>query len=54
MSVSVFKLEEYLSKYEFCAPYLLCCSDAESFSMQEIINMAELNEKSLWDNLKLS
>ncbi len=54
MSISVFKLEEYLSKYEFSAPYLLCCSDAESFSMQEIIDMAEPNEKALWDNLRLS
>ncbi len=53
MNVNVFKLEEYLAKYEFSAPYLLCCSDAESFSMQEIIDMAEPQEKLLWDNLQL-
>lgn len=53
MSINVFKLEEYLAKYEFSAPYLLCCSDAESFSMQEIINMAANQDDYLWKNLSL-
>ncbi len=48
----VFKLEEYLAKYEFSAPWLLCCSDAESFAMQDIIAMAA-DEKALWDDLRL-
>ncbi len=52
MSIAVFKLEEYLANYEFSAPWLLCCSDAESFSMQEIIDMAG-DERALWDNLRL-
>jgi aspartate/methionine/tyrosine aminotransferase len=54
MNIPVFKLEDYLTHYEFSAPYLLCCSDAESFSMQEIIAQAEPQEKTLWDNLRLS
>lgn len=53
MGVNVFKLEEYLAKYEFSASYLLCCSDAESFSMKEIIEYASDSEKELWDNLRL-
>ncbi len=53
MTINVFKLEKYLAEYEFTAPYLLCCSDAESFSMQEIINMASSEDKALWDNLRL-
>ena len=53
MNVNIFKLEEYLTKYEFSAPYLLCCSDAESFSMQEIINLANNEEAKLWNNLRL-
>lgn len=53
MSINVFKLEEYLGKYEFSAPYLLCCSDAESMEMQEIIAMAHPSEKALWNNLTL-
>ena len=52
--MNVFKLEEYLAKYEFSAKYLLCCSDAESFDMSEILSMADGEEKRLWDNLRLS
>ena len=53
MGINVFKLEEYLTKYEFSTPYLLCCSDAESLSMQEVIGYADDNEKGLWNNLRL-
>jgi aspartate/methionine/tyrosine aminotransferase len=51
--MKIFKLEEYLAKYEFTAPYLLCCSDAESFSMQEVLDLANSEEKLLWQNLAL-
>lgn len=53
MRLSVFKLEEYLSQHEFNAPYLLCCSDAETFSMKEIVDMAKPHERAMWDNLAL-
>ena len=51
--MNIFKLEEYLAKYEFSAQYLLCCSDAESFAMSEIIDLASKQEKDLWNNLRL-
>lgn len=51
--MNIFKLEEYLAKYEFSAKYLLCCSDAESFAMSEIIDMASPKEKDLWQHLRL-
>lgn len=51
--INIFKLEEYLTHYEFTAPHLLCCSDAESFSMQEILKMASPDDKALWDTLRL-
>jgi aspartate/methionine/tyrosine aminotransferase len=51
--VNIFKLEEYLGRYEFSAKYLLCCSDAESFSMSEILDLASNDEKDLWNNLRL-
>lgn len=51
--MNIFKLEEYLSKYEFSAQYLLCCSDSESFAMSEIIDLASSQEKDLWNNLRL-
>lgn len=52
--INEFKLEEYLAKYEFSAPHLLCCSDAESWSMHEIISMASENDLKLWNDLKLN
>lgn len=51
--MNIFKLEEYLTKYEFSAKYLLCCSDAESFEMSEILDMASTDDKKLWEELTL-
>ncbi|WP_165379660.1 aminotransferase class I/II-fold pyridoxal phosphate-dependent enzyme [Rickettsiales endosymbiont of Peranema trichophorum] len=51
--MEIFKLEEYLAKYEFVAKYLLCCSDAESFHMSEIIGMASSRQMDLWQHLRL-
>ena len=53
MSLNLFKLEEYLTQYEFNSPYLFCCSDAESFTMSEVLSLASHEEQSLWDNLQL-
>ncbi|MBA4117672.1 MAG: aminotransferase [Candidatus Puniceispirillum sp.] len=51
--MNVFKLEEYLTKHEFTAKYLLCCSDAQSFAMAELVSMAGGKDKELWDKLTL-
>jgi len=53
MTINTFKIEEYLSKYEFNTPYLLCCSDAESISMQELLALADPSDLKLWQNLHL-
>lgn len=52
-NIKIFKLEDYLAKYEFSAPYLLCCSDVETVGMQEIIDMADEDSRNLWNNLRL-
>ncbi|AQS59407.1 aminotransferase class I/II-fold pyridoxal phosphate-dependent enzyme [Desulforamulus ferrireducens] len=39
MKLQDFKLERYFAKYEFNAPYLLCCSDCESFTVKEILEL---------------
>lgn len=39
MKIPYFKLERYFAEYEFTAPYLLCSSDCESFSVQELLEM---------------
>jgi aspartate/methionine/tyrosine aminotransferase len=48
-----FKLEEFWKKYEFNAPYLLCPSDAESWNLNELIELADPESKELWDTLRL-
>jgi len=53
MKLNTFKIEDYLGRYEFTAPYLLCCSDAESWSMQEVLELASADEQVLWKNLRL-
>ncbi len=39
MKPSPFKLERYFAEYEFSVPHLLCCSDCESVSIQELLNL---------------
>jgi aspartate/methionine/tyrosine aminotransferase len=38
MQIQPFKLERFFAKYEFKTPYLLCTSDCESFTIQELLD----------------
>lgn len=51
--MNIFKLEDYFATHEFSAKYLLSSSDAESFSMGEILAMASAEELKLWNDLRL-
>ena len=53
MKIKDFKLEEYLDNYEFSAPYLLCTSDCESFSVGELLALDKDSEERL-KKLRLS
>lgn len=53
MKIPPFKLEEFWKKYEFTAPYLLCCSDAESWKLSEILELADPETRMLWESLNL-
>lgn len=53
MKIPPFKLEEFWKKYEFTAPYLLCCSDAETWSLQELLSLADSDSMKLWESLSL-
>lgn len=53
MKIPPFKLEEFWKKYEFKAPYLLCCSDAESWKLGEILELADSETRTLWESLNL-
>lgn len=52
MKLPSFKLEEFWKKYEFCTPYLLCPSDAEAWSLQEILELADTELLKMWDELR--
>jgi aspartate/methionine/tyrosine aminotransferase len=39
MQISQFKLERYFAKYEFNVDYLLCCSDCESVTIQDLLSL---------------
>ena len=53
MKIPAFKLEEFWKKYEFSAPYLLCPSDVEAWGLKELLDLADPESKSLWENLQL-
>ena len=49
MLLKPFKLEEYYTKYEFTTKYMLSSSDAQSWSLDQLLSMATPQERSLWD-----
>ncbi len=51
MQLDPFTLERYFARHEFSAPYLLCASDCESMTVDELVAMepgADQELKSLW------
>jgi aspartate/methionine/tyrosine aminotransferase len=40
MEITPFSTERFFGKYEFTAPYLLCASDCETISVDELLRMA--------------
>jgi aspartate/methionine/tyrosine aminotransferase len=53
MNIPPFKLEEFWKKYEFTAPYLLCSSDAETWSLEQLLAFADDDSLKLWESLTL-
>ncbi len=53
MNVSPFKLEEFWKIYEFNTPYLFCPSDAEPWSLNDVLDLADSESKKLWETLSL-
>ena len=51
MKIHDFKIERFFAEYEFNAPYLLCCSDCQSYTVHEILSMepgAKNNFQEMW------
>jgi len=47
MRLEDFKLEDFFAKYEFNVKYLLCSSDCESFTVDELLKLEDSAEKNL-------
>jgi hypothetical protein len=41
MKIKDFLLERFFAVHEFSSPYLLCCSDCESFTVKELFDLIE-------------
>lgn len=52
-NIPIFKLEEFWKRFEFSVPYLLCPSDAETWLLKEILDLADEEARGLWDQLSL-
>lgn len=53
MKIPPFELERYFAQYEFSAPYLLCPSDCEPFSLTELLALADPDSLRRWEALGL-
>jgi len=53
VKIPTFALERYFAQHEFTARYLLSCSDCEALSMNALLDMADAESLSLWENLEL-
>lgn len=53
MKLRDFELERYFARHEFKAPYLMCCSDCESFTAGEILEAAGKNALESFQDLGL-
>lgn len=53
MPITPFKLERYFAQYEFKVQHLLSPSDCEALSLQELLELADNQCRTLWQNLRL-
>ncbi|MDH4256789.1 MAG: aminotransferase class I/II-fold pyridoxal phosphate-dependent enzyme, partial [Gammaproteobacteria bacterium] len=53
MLLPEFRLETYFSRWEFSAKYILCGSDIETLSLQELLALASDEDRERWDKLRL-
>lgn len=54
MRLPIFRLEAYFSKWEFNARHNLAASDAQSFELEELLQLAGPGEAEAWERLALS
>ena len=53
MRLAPFELERFFARHEFSAPYLLCSSDVEALTLNELLGLADDRGRALWAELSL-
>ena len=53
MRLPPFELERFFARHEFEAPYLLCSSDVEALTLEEVLALADERGRTLWEELAL-
>jgi aspartate/methionine/tyrosine aminotransferase len=53
MRIEDFALERYFARWEFAVDYLLCASDVEGWSMADLLELADDETRSMWQDLRL-
>ena len=53
MKIPEFELERYFARHEFDAPFLLSSSDMETMRMDELLVLADLEGRRMWQDLAL-
>src|SRR6185369_2290441 len=48
-----FKLETFMSRWEFSSRYHMTASDVETLTLRELLAMAEPEDRAAWDDLRL-
>jgi aspartate/methionine/tyrosine aminotransferase len=51
--IAPFKLEQYFERYEFSVPYLLSSSDAEPYTLRDLLALADPEMLERWEEQKL-
>jgi hypothetical protein len=50
MKIAPFALERYFAEHEFSAKYLLSSSDCESLQMSDLLALADVETRRLWED----
>ena len=53
MQIADFALERYFARWEFHVRHVLCASDLEPLSLEELLSFADPPTRALWDTLRL-
>ena len=53
MQIAEFALERYFARWEFATRHLLCASDVEPFTLDELLALVDDETRALWSGLRL-